>query len=174
MTGRPDDDFDALLENSSLGGPVARRLRERTPVSRARAVRSITELRDRIAHLGSAPEEAAQAARELVRLLEDMGYRAQDEVSDAPPHATRPRRPAPSGSTAGTPARRPPATTPAATRAWQAPTAAVRKEQVALAEREDIALAEIELCGELIIAASTEPGERLSLARIDEVLRGGS
>ncbi|MFB7334049.1 hypothetical protein ACFC00_20750 [Streptomyces adustus] len=95
-------------------------------------------------------------------------------VSDAPPHATRPRRPAPSGSRSGTPARRPPATTPAATRARQAPLTAVRKEQVALAEREDIALAEIELCGELITAASTEPGERLSLARIDEVLRGGT
>lgn len=34
------------------------------------------------------------------------------------------------------------------------------------------ALAEIELYGELIIAAAAEPDERLSVARIDEVLRG--
>ncbi|MFG2329790.1 hypothetical protein ACGFMM_09190 [Streptomyces sp. NPDC048604] len=34
-----------------------------------------------------------------------------------------------------------------------------------------IALAEIELCGELMIAASAADGERLSADRIDEVLR---
>jgi hypothetical protein len=34
-----------------------------------------------------------------------------------------------------------------------------------------VALAEIELCGELIIAASATDGERLSSDRIDEVLR---
>ncbi|MET9221210.1 hypothetical protein ACIOC1_28365 [Streptomyces sp. NPDC088197] len=33
-----------------------------------------------------------------------------------------------------------------------------------------VALAEIELCGELMIAASTADEERLSFARIDEVL----
>ena len=33
-----------------------------------------------------------------------------------------------------------------------------------------VALAEIELCGELMIAASTADEDRLSLARIDEVL----
>ncbi|MEE4489230.1 hypothetical protein [Streptomyces sp. BE230] len=33
-----------------------------------------------------------------------------------------------------------------------------------------VALAEIELCGELMIAASTAIGERLSADRIDEVL----
>lgn len=33
-----------------------------------------------------------------------------------------------------------------------------------------VALAEIELCGELMIAASTSDEERLSFARIDEVL----
>lgn len=33
-----------------------------------------------------------------------------------------------------------------------------------------VALAEIELCGELMIAASTAREERLSFARIDEVL----
>ncbi|KQX83617.1 MULTISPECIES: hypothetical protein [unclassified Streptomyces] len=35
------------------------------------------------------------------------------------------------------------------------------------------ALAEIELCGELIIAASAAGEERLSLASIDQVLRVG-
>ncbi|MER7910975.1 MULTISPECIES: hypothetical protein [unclassified Streptomyces] len=39
------------------------------------------------------------------------------------------------------------------------------------AEQERVALAEIELCGELIIAASAADGERLSADRIDEVLR---
>ncbi|MFW6691737.1 hypothetical protein [Streptomyces sp. MAR4 CNX-425] len=34
-----------------------------------------------------------------------------------------------------------------------------------------MALAEIELCGELIIAATSAPEERLSDDRIDEVLR---
>jgi len=34
-----------------------------------------------------------------------------------------------------------------------------------------VALAEIELCGELIIAATSAPEERLSDDRIDEVLR---
>lgn len=41
--------------------------------------------------------------------------------------------------------------------------------------QDHVALAEIELCGELMIAASAaeEAGEeRLSVARIDEVLRG--
>ncbi|MGA5472957.1 hypothetical protein [Streptomyces arboris] len=36
-----------------------------------------------------------------------------------------------------------------------------------------VALAEIELCGELMIAASTAPEERLSPDRIDEVLNVG-
>ncbi|WP_164986174.1 hypothetical protein [Streptomyces roseicoloratus] len=38
---------------------------------------------------------------------------------------------------------------------------------------ECVALAEIELCGELIIAASGIDEERLSADRIDEVLRVG-
>ncbi|HET6856968.1 MAG TPA: hypothetical protein VFH94_07725 [Streptomyces sp.] len=36
--------------------------------------------------------------------------------------------------------------------------------------QDHIALAEIELCGELMIAASSADGERLSPDRIDEVL----
>ncbi|MHC5904794.1 hypothetical protein ACVNF4_12940 [Streptomyces sp. S6] len=39
------------------------------------------------------------------------------------------------------------------------------------AVQDHVALAEIELCGELMIAASTADGERLSLDFIDEVLR---
>ncbi|MFD7321802.1 hypothetical protein ACFV9D_12095 [Streptomyces sp. NPDC059875] len=38
-------------------------------------------------------------------------------------------------------------------------------------DQDCVALAEIELCGELIIAASATDGERLSVDRIDEVLR---
>ncbi|MGR8009793.1 hypothetical protein [Streptomyces hypolithicus] len=37
--------------------------------------------------------------------------------------------------------------------------------------QDHIALAEIELCGELMIAASTADEERLSSDRIDEVLK---
>ncbi|MEU6980110.1 MULTISPECIES: hypothetical protein [unclassified Streptomyces] len=43
-----------------------------------------------------------------------------------------------------------------------------------LSDPERIALAEIELCGELIIAASAAAEERLSADRIDEVLRVGA
>ncbi|MGW0842212.1 hypothetical protein ACWD26_18950 [Streptomyces sp. NPDC002787] len=39
------------------------------------------------------------------------------------------------------------------------------------AVQDHVALAEIELCGDLIIAASTTDGDRLSRDRIDEVLR---
>lgn len=41
------------------------------------------------------------------------------------------------------------------------------------AVQDHVALAEIELCGDLIIAASTTDGDRLSPDRIDEVLRVG-
>ncbi|GGK19273.1 hypothetical protein GCM10011583_58860 [Streptomyces camponoticapitis] len=37
--------------------------------------------------------------------------------------------------------------------------------------QDHVALAEIELCGELMIAASAADGERLSPDRIDEVLK---
>ncbi|MFF7391453.1 hypothetical protein ACFZAE_23785 [Streptomyces scabiei] len=39
------------------------------------------------------------------------------------------------------------------------------------AVQDHVALAEIELCGDLIIAASATDGDRLSPDRIDEVLR---
>jgi hypothetical protein len=41
-------------------------------------------------------------------------------------------------------------------------------------DADPVALAEIELCGELMIAASSAPEDRLSAARIDEVLRVGA
>ncbi|MET8503569.1 hypothetical protein ABZV60_02805 [Streptomyces sp. NPDC004787] len=44
---------------------------------------------------------------------------------------------------------------------------------VGAGDPERVALAEIELCGELIIAASAVEEERLSADRIDEVLRVG-
>ncbi|WP_158686541.1 hypothetical protein [Streptomyces griseoflavus] len=44
MTSR-DDEFNALLNASSLGTDAARRLRERTPQSTAKAIRTITHLR---------------------------------------------------------------------------------------------------------------------------------
>ncbi|MFF0747247.1 hypothetical protein ACFYVL_43390 [Streptomyces sp. NPDC004111] len=42
------------------------------------------------------------------------------------------------------------------------------------AVQDRVALAEIELCGELMIAASSTDGERLSADRIDEVLRAAA
>ncbi|MFE2378714.1 hypothetical protein [Streptomyces sp. NPDC059398] len=39
-----------------------------------------------------------------------------------------------------------------------------------LTVQDRVALVEIELCGELMIAAAASPDERLSQARIDEVL----
>jgi hypothetical protein len=38
-------------------------------------------------------------------------------------------------------------------------------------DQDKVALAEIELCGELMIAASSADEERMSTARIDEVLK---
>lgn len=139
MASHQDDDFDALLKKSSLGGSAARRLRERTPLSRAHAVRRIAELRSQVKRSGGKPEETVRAARELLRLLEDMGYRNHDEVSDELREAARPRPPVPS----------------------------------AVTNKGHVAITEIELCGDLIIAAANEPGERLSWDRIDEVLRVG-
>ncbi|MFZ3471289.1 hypothetical protein ACODT3_20160 [Streptomyces sp. 4.24] len=42
----------------------------------------------------------------------------------------------------------------------------------AMTVQDNVALAEIEMCGELIIAASAAVEERLSQDRIDEVLMG--
>lgn len=45
------------------------------------------------------------------------------------------------------------------------------RDHAGSAVHDHVALDEIELCCELMIAASTENTERLSVARIDEVLR---
>ncbi|MFF3919204.1 Crp/Fnr family transcriptional regulator [Streptomyces sp. NPDC001852] len=82
MANHKDDDFEALLERSSLGSPAARRLRERTPLSRSGTVRRIIKLRNRIAHHGDDLDGARQSARELVQLLDDMGFRTESEVPD--------------------------------------------------------------------------------------------
>jgi hypothetical protein len=137
MDSNEDGDFDALLRNSSLGGSAARRLRERTPLSRAHAVRRITELRSQVTRCGGEPEETARAARQLLRLLEAMGYHSHDEVPDELREAALSRPSVPR----------------------------------AVTDQEHVALTEIELCGDLIMAAASEPGERLSWDRIDEVLR---
>ncbi|MFE6486761.1 hypothetical protein ACFVGN_28020 [Streptomyces sp. NPDC057757] len=164
MAGHQDDDFDALLERSSLGSSPARRLRERTPLGQAHTVRRITALRQQLTQPGSAPEEAAEAARELFRLLESMGYHTDDESLDERHSTARQHVSAPSGSRTSALARRSPFTALAAD--W------AQHPRTAVIERDHVALDEIELCGELIIAASMEPGDRLSLARIDDVLEG--
>lgn len=138
MAGDRDDDFEALLEQSSLGSPAARRLRERTPPKRASFIRMITELRGEIAHPGDEAEEA-RAARDLEHLLRTVGYRAQVEVPHRPRDPAHSHAPAPAKTVLGT-------------------------------VDTDDSITEIEMCGELIIAASSEPGVRLSLERIDEVL----
>ncbi|MFD8085355.1 RNA polymerase sigma factor [Kitasatospora sp. NPDC059722] len=67
-----DQDFDALLERSSLGSPGARRLRASTLPARAAVVRRITELRNIIAHADRAAtrENALQELTELLHSLE--------------------------------------------------------------------------------------------------------
>lgn len=76
-----NQDFDALLEQSSLGSPAARRLRERTPVERAAAIRRITKLRNIIAHSSGA--KAENAVKELAEVLR--------AISDGTPDALRQR-----------------------------------------------------------------------------------
>ncbi|MFD5620547.1 RNA polymerase sigma factor [Streptomyces yangpuensis] len=46
MNNRTGDDFDALLEASSLGGQEGRQVREQTSDSQAQTVREVIELRD--------------------------------------------------------------------------------------------------------------------------------
>lgn len=162
MASHEDDDFDALLEKSSLGGSAARRLRERTPLSRARTVHRIIELRNQIAHPGEALEQAAQTDRELLHQLKSMDHRATAEASEERPCAAPNPVSEPNGSADSAYVRRGPATALAMERAQHVGTAVV--------ERDRAALAEIELCGDLIIAASTADEDRLSMARIDEVL----
>ncbi|MFF1909225.1 hypothetical protein [Kitasatospora sp. NPDC058218] len=66
-----DQDFEALLERSSLGSPGARRLRARTPAVRADTVHRIIELRHTVIHSdGSTAADASRKLAELLRCLE--------------------------------------------------------------------------------------------------------
>ncbi|MEE1782671.1 hypothetical protein PUR71_07005 [Streptomyces sp. SP17BM10] len=67
-----DQDFDALLERSSLGSPGARRLRASTSASRAAAVRRIVELRSILTHADDTA--AKQAMAELSEALHGIGH----------------------------------------------------------------------------------------------------
>ncbi|MFE6054053.1 tetratricopeptide repeat protein [Kitasatospora sp. NPDC056446] len=77
-----DQDFDALLEQSSLGTPAARRLRTRTPVERTRVIRRIIELRNTIMHSGGTT--AAAASQELEKLVHSLGERSHGRPPGPP------------------------------------------------------------------------------------------
>lgn len=77
----------------------------------------------------------------------------------------------PPGAATAAPAPLPPASTPPSP---PAPAPVAASLPTAPGDLECVALAEIELCGDLIIAASAVDGERLSDDRIDEVLRVGA
>lgn len=82
-----DEDFESLLEQSSLGTEGARQLRQRTPLSRARTVRRIAELRNRIANHVGEQTEAVQAAGELLQLLQSLGYSTHGVIPEELHHA---------------------------------------------------------------------------------------
>lgn len=157
MTSRPDDDFNHLLEASSLGASAARLLRERTSLPQAHSVRRITELREPLPH----PDDAPHAADPSVHEGHDLLPRTQDHARNEPtdhPHPPRQQSP-----TSSAPAR--------LTTATALTTQRGRPAATILADQEHASLTEIELCGELMIAASAESGPRLSQSRIDEVLQ---
>lgn len=72
-----DEEFEELIERSSLGTPGARQLRRRTSRSQVDAVRRIVQLRNQMVH--SSGPEAAAAAEALVQLLRELGYHGQAE-----------------------------------------------------------------------------------------------
>jgi len=74
MDNGSDDDFEALLERSSLGTPGAQNLRRRTPHSQVESIRRIAELRNTMVHAASASSERRAAATALASLLENLGY----------------------------------------------------------------------------------------------------
>jgi excisionase family DNA binding protein len=69
MTSR-DDEFNALLNASSLGTDAARRLRERTPQSTAKAIRTITHLRNAVVY-GTRPV-TEQAVTDILTALDSL------------------------------------------------------------------------------------------------------
>lgn len=66
-----DDDFEALLQASSLGTEAARSLRERTSEHTASVIRRITQLRNDIAH-GSHEAFTEHAAAEIFHALDGL------------------------------------------------------------------------------------------------------
>jgi DNA-binding CsgD family transcriptional regulator len=75
-----DDDFDALMEQSSLGAHGARRLSERSPADQAGVARRIAELRQRLSLSEEGDEEGFRAAREIRQLLDSIGHVSGSEV----------------------------------------------------------------------------------------------
>lgn len=75
-----DDDFDALMEQSSLGTGGAHQLSERTSVGQAGAARRIAELRHRLSRSAESNEEGLRAAREIRQLLDSVGHGPSREV----------------------------------------------------------------------------------------------
>jgi WhiB family redox-sensing transcriptional regulator len=70
-----DEEFEKLIERSSLGTSGARQLRGRTPSSQVEIVRRIVDLRNRMVHSGAS--ESTQAATALIQFLRDLGYEGQ-------------------------------------------------------------------------------------------------
>lgn len=70
-----DEEFEELIERSSLGASGARRLRRRAPNSQVEAVRRIVDLRNRMVY--SRVSESTEAATALVQLLRNLGYEGQ-------------------------------------------------------------------------------------------------
>ncbi|MFE4054216.1 hypothetical protein [Streptomyces sp. YIM B13518] len=74
MTNR-DDEFTALLNASSLGTDAARRLRERTPQNTAKAIRTITHLRNTIVYgTGRVTEQ------DVTGILTALGSLTSDDI----------------------------------------------------------------------------------------------
>jgi len=70
-----DEEFEALLEQSSLGSPGGRLLRRRTPRAQVDTVRRIAEFLDLVAR--GTEHQRKHAEADLVSLLRDLGYHTQ-------------------------------------------------------------------------------------------------
>lgn len=81
-----DEEFDELLEQSSLGSPGARQLRARASRDQVALTRRIADLRNRMVH--GDQEQARTAAAALLQLLREHNYQAsadgeREDVLDA-------------------------------------------------------------------------------------------
>lgn len=68
----PDEEFEALIEQSSLGSPAARRLRRRTPRAQAETVQLIARLRNLVYH--GTGDQRRKAQQELAEVFRGLGY----------------------------------------------------------------------------------------------------